>query len=93
MLMTSERLTDRLGEARNKRRLLAVSEAKRGKPTLSGASEGNEERRKGVNDMRKHGNGLEVGRAGTMEVKATKGAESTKAPKKQTGGDLRSKSK
>lgn len=49
-----------------------------------------EERRKGVNDMRKHGNGLEVGRAGTMEVKATKGAESTKAPKKQTGGDLRS---
>ena len=44
---------------------------------------------KGVNDMRKHGNGLEVGRAGTMEVKATKGAESTKAPKKQTGGDLR----
>lgn len=45
---------------------------------------------KGVNDMRKHGNGLEVGRAGTMEVKATKGAESTKAPKKQTGGDLRS---
>ena len=48
-----------------------------------------EERRKGVNDMRKHGNGLEVGRAGTMEVKATKGAESTKAPKKQTGGDLR----
>nr|DAT78403.1 MAG TPA: hypothetical protein [Caudoviricetes sp.] len=24
-----------------------------------------------------------------MEVKATKGAESTKAPKKQTGGDLR----
>lgn len=40
--------------------------------------------------MRKHGNGLEVGRAGTMEVKATKGAESTKAPKKQTGGDLRS---
>lgn len=90
MLMTSERLTDRLGEARNKRRLLAVSEAKRGKPTLSGVGEGNEERRKGVNDMRKHGNGLEVGRAGTMEVKATKGAESTKAPKKQTGGDLRS---
>ena len=44
---------------------------------------------RGVNDMRKHGNGLEVGRAGTMEVKATKGAESTKAPKKQTGGDLR----
>lgn len=40
--------------------------------------------------MRKHGNGLEVGRAGTMEVKATKRAESTKAPKKQTGGDLRS---
>lgn len=40
--------------------------------------------------MRKHGNGLEVSRAGTMEVKATKGAESTKAPKKQTGGDLRS---
>ena len=32
---------------------------------------------------------LEVGRAGTMEVKATKGAESTKARKKQTGGDLR----
>lgn len=88
--MTSERLTDRLGEARNKRRLLAVSEAKRGKPTLSGVGVGNEERRKGVNDMRKHGNGLEVGRAGTMEVKATKGAESTKAPKKQTGGDLRS---
>lgn len=53
-------------------------------------SEGSEEKRKGVNDMRKHGNGLEVGRAGTMEVKATKGAESTKAPKKQTGGDLRS---
>ncbi len=47
--------------------------------------------RKGVKDMRKHGNGLEVGRAGTMEVKATKGAESTKAPKKQTGGDLRAK--
>ena len=32
--MTSERLTDRLGEARNKRRLLAVSEAKRGKLTI-----------------------------------------------------------
>lgn len=39
--------------------------------------------------MRKHGNGLEVGRAGTMEVKATQGAEKTKAPNKQTGGDLR----
>ena len=49
-----------------------------------------EEAPTGVNHMRKHGNALEVGRAGTMEVKATKGAESTKAPKKQTGGDLRS---
>ena len=39
--------------------------------------------------MKKHGNGLDVGRAGTMEVKATKGAEKTKAPSKQTGGDLR----
>lgn len=39
--------------------------------------------------MRKHGNGLEVGRAGTMEVKATKGGEQTKKPSKQTGGDLR----
>lgn len=39
--------------------------------------------------MRKHGNGLDVGRAGTMEVKATKGAETTKAPSKQRGGDLR----
>ena len=48
------------------------------------------QRGRGVEGMRKHGNGLEIGRAGTMEVKATKGAESTKAPKKQTGGDLRS---
>nr|DAD79182.1 MAG TPA: hypothetical protein [Siphoviridae sp. ctKvA22]DAJ21695.1 MAG TPA: hypothetical protein [Myoviridae sp. ctTfa5] len=31
--MTSERLTDRLGEARNGRRNIAVSEAKRGKLT------------------------------------------------------------
>ena len=78
-----------LCEATNKGNVLAVSEAKRGKPT-DGSGRRHEERRKGVNDMRKHGNGLEVGRAGTMEVKATKGAESTKAPKKQTGGDLRS---
>ena len=39
--------------------------------------------------MRKHGNGLEIGRAGTMEVKATKGNDQTKRPSKQTGGDLR----
>jgi len=40
--------------------------------------------------MRKHGNGLETGRGGTMEVKATKGSEQAKHPAKQTGGDLRS---
>ena len=89
MVMRSERLTDRLGEATNEGNVLAVSEAKRGKLTLSSVKR-DFSKRKGVNDMRKHGNGLEVGRAGTMEVKATKGAESTKAPKKQTGGDLRS---
>ena len=39
--------------------------------------------------MRKHGNGLDNGRGGTMEVKATKGHEQGKKPSKQTGGDLR----
>lgn len=41
--------------------------------------------------MKKPCMGLEVGRAGTMEVKARKGAEQAKVPKKQTGGDLRAK--
>lgn len=43
--------------------------------------------------MKKPCMGLEVGRAGTMEVKARKGAEQTTTPKKQTGGDLRAGSK
>ena len=39
-----ERTSDqRLGEATNEDNVLAVSEAKRGKPTLSGAGEGSED--------------------------------------------------
>lgn len=49
--------------------------------------------RRGVENMKKPCMGLEVGRAGTMEVKARKGAEQAKTPKKQTGGDLRAGSK
>nr|DAY66402.1 MAG TPA: hypothetical protein [Caudoviricetes sp.] len=40
LALTSERLTDRLGEARKERRNIAVSEAKRGKLTLAGQSKG-----------------------------------------------------
>lgn len=35
-------------------------------------------------------NGLNISRAGSMEVKAPKGAGSGKKPKSQKGGDLRS---
>ena len=34
-------------------------------------------------------NGLTISRAGSMEVKAPKGADSGKKPKSQTGNDLR----
>lgn len=36
-------------------------------------------------------NGLNVGRGATQEVKAPKGGEKTKKPKKAKGGDLRAK--
>lgn len=39
--------------------------------------------------MRK--NGMNVGRAGTQEVKAPKGENKVKKPKKEKGGDLRAK--
>ena len=36
-------------------------------------------------------NGMNVGRAGTQEVKAPKGENKVKKPKKEKGGDLRAK--
>ena len=43
--------------------------------------------------MRKNGNGLNVGRSGSMEVKAPKGNEADKktTPNKQKKNDLRAK--
>lgn len=40
--------------------------------------------------MKKAGSKLSIGRCASMEVKAAKGSESTKKPKVQKGGDLRS---
>lgn len=36
-------------------------------------------------------NGLNVGRGGTQEVKAPKGGEKVKKPRKEKGGDLRAR--